>query len=142
MKALLDVNVLIALIDTRHARHDDAHDWFGANREQGWATCPLTENGLVRVLGLPRYPDPPGSIETIANLLVLLTESPDHEFWPDDISLLEERRFVRSRLGPSARLTDSYLLALAVRRSGLFVTFDRRVATDAVVGGASALVVI
>lgn len=142
MTTLLDVNVLIALLDPHHVKHDDAHAWFEKNAGDGWATCPLTENGLVRVLGQPRYPKSPGSIEAIANLLAIFTESVNHLFWADDITILDERRFIRSRLGPSARLTDAYLLALAVKNGGRFATFDQKLSAAAVIGGEEALVLL
>jgi len=56
MIALLDVNVLVALFDPNHTLHEPAHRWFETERESGWATCPITENGLVRVLSNPKYP--------------------------------------------------------------------------------------
>jgi predicted nucleic acid-binding protein len=58
--ALLDVNVLIALLDRRHVHHDPAHGWFAAAQANGWATCPLTQNAVLRILGQPRYPNSPG----------------------------------------------------------------------------------
>jgi uncharacterized protein len=63
--ALLDVNVLVALFDPDHVHHEAAHGWFAANRAAGWATCPLTENGLIRVLSNPAYavtPETPAAI--------------------------------------------------------------------------------
>jgi predicted nucleic acid-binding protein len=50
VRALFDVNVLIALFDPAHVHHESAHAWWKANQSSGWATCPLTENGFVRVL--------------------------------------------------------------------------------------------
>ena len=63
---LLDVNVLIALIDPAHVQHDAAHDWFGRLGHLAWATCPLTENGLLRIVGNPRYPNSPGTPAAVA----------------------------------------------------------------------------
>lgn len=54
-RALLDINVLVALSDQAHVHHDLVHRWFARARASGWATCPLTENGLVRVIGNPSY---------------------------------------------------------------------------------------
>ena len=56
--ALLDVNVLVALFDPDHVHHDLAHDWFADHRSRGWATCPITENGVIRVLANPAYGSP------------------------------------------------------------------------------------
>ncbi|MET0314783.1 MAG: TA system VapC family ribonuclease toxin [Hansschlegelia sp.] len=142
MKTLIDVNVLIALIDGDHVHHRRAHDWFEHEAERGWTTCPLTQNGLLRVLGNPRYPNSPGGPAHVADILDALIAHPRHEFWPDDVSMLDKRLFVRDTLGPSARLTDSYLLALAVSKGGRFATLDLRLSTAGVIGGKAALVVI
>ena len=58
---LLDVNVLIALVDPAHVHHEPAHAWFSQQGSTSWATCPMTENGLLRIVGHPRYPNSPGS---------------------------------------------------------------------------------
>jgi predicted nucleic acid-binding protein len=63
--ALLDVNVLVALFDPDHVHHELAHDWFGDHRAQGWATCPVTQNGLVRVLSNPRYGSPASTLRAV-----------------------------------------------------------------------------
>lgn len=142
MTYLLDVNVLIALIDTRHIHHHSAHDWFVQGAHDSWATCPITENGVVRIVGHQNYPNGSGSPLDVAAAISCLRAMPGHVFWPDDISLFDADRFEVSRLTTTRHLTDSYLLALAVRRGGCFATFDRRVSTTAVVGGAEALHVI
>ena len=86
--ALLDVNVLIALLDGRHVHHEQAHDWFAASQSLGWATCPLTQNAVLRILGQPRYPNSPGPPAVVALLMRELIRHPRHHFWPDAISLL------------------------------------------------------
>jgi toxin-antitoxin system PIN domain toxin len=136
---LLDINVLIALIDPAHVQHDRAHEWFAASGEKAWATCPLTENGLLRIVGHARYPNSAGTPAAVAELLASLRDLPGHEFWPDDVSLLDQERVDRSRLLDSAQVTDSYLLALAVARGGQLATFDQRLVADAVIHGAKAL---
>lgn len=135
---LLDVNVLIALIDPAHVQHDAAHEWFAAH-QQSWATCPLTENGLLRIVGHVRYPNSPGSPSAVAPLLAGLRALPGHVFWPDDISLLDAERFNLSRLLTSGQVTDSYLLALACAHGGQLASFDRRLVTAAVRGGSESL---
>jgi len=139
IRMLLDVNVLIALIDPAHVQHDRAHDWFAACAQQAWATCPLTENGVLRIVGHPRYPSSPGTPAAVAELIAALRNLPGHEFWPDDISVLDSRRIEAARLLDSAQVTDSYLLALASAHGGRLATFDRRLVTDAVINGAQAL---
>ena len=136
---LLDVNVLVALIDPAHVQHDRAHDWFAAKGRKAWATCPLTENGVLRVVGHARYPNSPGTPAAVAGLLSVLLALGGHEFWPDDITLFDNQRIDTSRLLDSGQVTDTYLLALAHAHGGQFATFDRRLVTDAVIGGSRAL---
>jgi len=139
---LLDVNVLIALIDPAHVLHDRAHQWFAAKGKRAWATCPLTENSVVRIVGHPRYPSSPGTPAAVAELVSVLRSLRGHEFWSDDITLFDARRIDTGRLLDSAQITDSYLLALAQAHGGRLATFDRRLVTDAVVNGSQALHVI
>jgi hypothetical protein len=136
---LLDVNVLIALIDPAHLQHDRAHDWFAATGNKAWATCPLTENGVLRVVGHPRYPNSPGTPAAVAELMTVLRNLGGHEFWPDDVTLLDSQRVDSARLLDSGQVTDSYMLALARAHGGQLATFDRRLVADAVIDGARAL---
>lgn len=139
MTFLLDVNVLIALIDPGHVQHDIAHEWFSAKGRQSWATCPLTQNGVLRIVGQARYPNSPGTPAAVWDLMCALVCLPGHEFWPDDVSLLDDAKVDATRLLTSAQVTDTYLLALAVAHKGCLATFDRRLVVDAVHGGAKAL---
>lgn len=139
MTYLLDVNVLIALIDPAHVQHDAAHDWFAKLGKKSWATCPLTENGVMRIIGHPRYPNSPGTPAAVTQLMTGLCVLPGHKFWPDDISLLDAGKIDASRILSSAQVTDSYLLALACTHGGKLATFDRRLVVDAVRGGVKAL---
>lgn len=136
---LLDVNVLIALIDPAHVQHDRAHDWFAAKGKKAWATCPLTENGVLRIVGHPRYPSSPGTPAAVAELMSILLGLGGHEFWPDDVSLLDPQRIDNTRLLDSGQVTDTYLLALARTHSGQLATFDRHLVADAVIDGSRAL---
>jgi len=136
---LLDINVLIALIDPAHVQHDKAHLWFAAKGHKAWATCPLTENGVLRIVGHPRYPNHPGSPAAVANLLLSFRKLVGHAFWPDDISLLERERVDARRLLDSSQVTDGYLLALARAHRGQLATFDQHIVTDAVIKGRGAL---
>lgn len=136
---LLDVNVLLALLDPLHAHHDRAHAWFAAVGVRGWASCPITQNGALRIMANPRYPNPVGTVGEAAEVLAGLCAHPAHRFWPDAPSLLDSPRVLRTRLLSSAQVTDSYLLALAVQQCGHLASFDRRLVTDAVQGGATAL---
>ena len=139
MTDLLDVNVLIALIDPVIAHHQKAQSWFASIGRNAWATCPLTENGVIRIVGNPRYPNSPGSPKEVAELLAHFTQDPGHAFWPDDLSLLDRKRIDLTRMLNASQVTDSYLLALAVGRGGQLATLDRHLIADAVPNGAKAL---
>jgi toxin-antitoxin system PIN domain toxin len=136
---LLDINVLIALIDPAHVQHDRAHEWFAAEGLQAWATCPLTENGVLRIVGSARYPTSPGTPAAVAELLAILRELSGHEFWADDITLFDNSCVNSARLLNSSQVTDTYLLALAFAHGGKFATFDRQLVVDAVVNGSKTL---
>ena len=125
MVALLDVNLLVALFDPAHCHHDPAHDWVGAHRGYGWATCPLTENGLVRVLANPVYPGRGTTVRDAIDRLERFRASGDHTFWADSVTLRDGERFLPRHIGGHRQLTDGYLLALAVENGGRLATFDR-----------------
>jgi len=139
---LLDVNVLIALIDPAHVEHDQAHRWFGHIGHKAFATCPITENGLLRIVGHPRYPNSPGPPGAVAGALVAIRGLPGHEFWADSISLADSSLVDASLLSSHSRVTDSYLLALARANKGRLATLDRKLATEVVADGRSSLALI
>lgn len=132
--SLLDVNVLVALFDPAHPNHEDAQRWFGANRKSGWATCPLTVNGCVRVLSNPAYPTVEATPAEVILRLRILLSSPDHESWDDRLSLLDEKLFRPQMIAGHRKITDVYLLGLAVRHRGKLATFDRSIPLKAVIG--------
>jgi len=133
MRALLDVNVIIALLDPDHVFHERAHDWWAANGQLGWASCPLTENGVVRIMSNPGYSRKarftPGDL--IARLRQFASQS-NHELWPDDLTLRDEKCFATGHLHSSRLLTDLYLLGLAAKHDGRLVTFDQGIPISAV----------
>jgi hypothetical protein len=131
--ALLDVNVLIALIDPAHEFHLTAHAWFQANRKYNWATCPITENGCLRILSKPGYPFPGLTIARVREIMVELSRVEGHQFWPDSVSLLDADQVDLSGTAPG-NLTDLYLLRLAVEFKGRLVTFDRTIRWQRVAG--------
>ncbi|MDA1185409.1 MAG: PIN domain-containing protein [Acidobacteria bacterium] len=133
--ALLDVNVLVALFDPDHVHHDIAHDWFADNRGDGWATCPLTENGVVRILSNLRYSPTAESSARIVERLRATCDNGNHVFWADDLSLRDVRRFVAAAPISHRQVTDVYLLGLARRHRGRLATFDRTIPLEAVPGG-------
>jgi toxin-antitoxin system PIN domain toxin len=142
MAFLLDVNVLIALFDPAHIHHDPAHEWFADVGRSAWATCPLTENGVLRIVGNSRYPNSPGTPAAVVSLLAGLTSLPGHVFWPDNISLMRSSSLDPTRLLSSSQVTDTYLLALALANDAQLATFDRRLVTDAVQEGSKSLHII
>jgi toxin-antitoxin system PIN domain toxin len=133
MRALLDVNVVIALFDPDHAFHDRAHHWWAANAKHGWASCPITENGAVRIMSHAGYSRnmqfAPGDL--ISRLCKFASQT-DHEFWPDELSIRDETIFVADRLHGSRQITDLYLLALAARHNGRLATFDTGISLSGV----------
>jgi hypothetical protein len=140
MTFLLDVNVLLALADPMHLHHDAAHQWFAAIGQQAWATCPLTENGFVRIASHPQYPNRPGDVATVLGILRQFCDHPGHRFWPDVATL-------RDLVTPTTvvthnHITDLYLLGLALTHGGKLATFDQRIPAFAIDKGASGLEII
>lgn len=133
MIGLLDINLLIALFDAAHVHHQPAHRWMEANRSKGWASCPITQNGCVRVMSQPNYPGRL-PVKEIVRRLIAATETREHAFWSDSISLCDAERFAHDRILTSRSLTDLYLLALAAGHGGRLVTFDRSIPSAAVAG--------
>jgi toxin-antitoxin system PIN domain toxin len=133
MRALFDVNALLALIDKEHTFHPTVRAWWASNKDGGWATCAITQNGFARIMSQPNYPNPAPTMDAI-QLLAMGLEEADHEFWPDDVSIADDRLFDRPHiLGPN-QITDVYLLALGVKHDGRLVTFDRGLPLKAVRG--------
>lgn len=140
-RALLDVNVLLALLDPMHIDHDRAQDWFADARADGWATCPITQNGYLRIASQPGYTNAVSMAEAV-DLLDHFTAQAAHAFWPATASLLD-RAFCDVLRVPSHRhTTDTYLLALAKLNGGRLATLDRRLFAGAVTDGARHLVII
>ena len=139
---LLDVNVLIALVDPAHLQHEAVHGWFSRVGRKAFATSPITENGLLRIVGHPKYPNSPGAPSTIVSSLAAIRALAGHEFWPDSISLADSRFVDATLLSSHSRVTDSYLLALARANKGQLATLDHKLATEVVSEGKAALALI
>ena len=133
---LLDANLLIALGDPNHIHHGRARGWFLSAQREGWATCPITENAFIRILGHPNYPEFGGDCNDARAALRVLTSASGHQFWSDDLSITDSGMF--PKLAGSKLLTDVYLLGLAVHRHGEFATFDERIRPGLVPGGGDA----
>ena len=132
--ALLDVSVLIAIFDTAHPHHDAAHLWFGRNRKFGWSTCPMTLNGCIRIVTNPVYITVKATPGEVIGRLRAFCSAVDHQFWEDSISLTDNTIFLPSIITSHQKITDAYLLGLAVRNHGRFVTFDRSIPMKSVIG--------
>jgi len=125
---LLDTNVLIALLWPSHAHHDRALKWFARHRSKGWATCPLTEAGFVRIVSNPAFSRDAVTPREAAGVLAANTAAKDHQFWPDEMPFVEAATFAAVRLVGHQQVTDAYLLGLALRREGMLATLDERIA--------------
>lgn len=130
---LVDVNVVIALIDPLHVHHDRAHRWFATRGDDEWHTCPIVQNGVVRVVSNPKYTNSQPA-PVVLTSLASLTARDDHRFLPDAVSLLDASVHTE-RLLTGAQVTDTYLLHLAASSGALLATFDERLVTAAVPSG-------
>ena len=132
--ALLDVNVLLALFNPRHIHHDVAHDWFFDRADRAWATCAITENGLIRLATNPAsHLEPYRAVEVLDHLRHFCS-SPHHVFWTESVSLTDTALFNLAHIGGHRQITDVYLLGLAKRRGGTLVTLDDSIPLKAVIG--------
>lgn len=121
---LLDVNLLVALAWPNHIHHAAALDWFRRNQAAGWATCPLTESGFVRVSSnssvMPEARSPREAIHLLRRIVAL----PHHVFWHDDVSLASSDFADEVPLAGYRQVTDVHLLTLARHRGGRLATLD------------------
>jgi uncharacterized protein len=136
---LLDVNTVLALLDPRHVFDETAQAWAAAEPEALWLTCPLVQNGVIRVAAHASYPNSLGTVRAVREVLQSFCDSPRHEHCPDDISLLEDEWIAQPEALTPSRLTDLYLVALARHHRARLATFDRRIPAEAIVGGREAV---
>ncbi len=141
MPSLLDINVLIPLLDENHSKHPAVADWFTRHVEDGWTSCPLTQNGFVRIMSQPSYPNRL-DIGEAARKLRDAVSTPYHQFLADDISLLDNALVDANNLSGPRQITDVYLLALAVAHGIQLVTLDKRLPLNAVRGAQSESLVV
>jgi toxin-antitoxin system PIN domain toxin len=125
---LLDTNLLIALLWSSHAQHEGAVKWFARHRAKGWATCPVTQAGFVRIVSNPAFSRDAVQPREAIHVLFANTASKDHAFWPDELPVAEAVAFAGARLVGHQQVTDAYLLGLALRRGGVLATLDQRIA--------------
>jgi uncharacterized protein len=119
--ALLDVNALVALAWDSHVHHATMRTWFTANRSSGWATCPITESGFVRISANPKVLSSPIGVEAARAVLSALRAVDGHRFLVDDVSIADADV---PRMSGYRQVTDAHLLSLARRQGVRLVTFD------------------
>ncbi len=128
MILLPDVNVLVAIAWPEHTFHATAIGWFDANADDGWATCPITELGFLRISANAKVVETPVRPKEAATLLTELQRVGDHHFWPDDVRPSTSMLFPLDRLIGHRQVTDAYLLTLCGQHDASLATFDRRLA--------------
>ncbi|MBS9780030.1 MAG: PIN domain-containing protein [Moraxellaceae bacterium] len=135
ISALLDVNVLIALFDNKHQHHAKAMTWLEQHVKNGnkWASCPITQNGCLRILATPNYPNT-FALGDIKMRLQQAVNHPNHVFFADNISLTDDSLIHWKSIQGYKQLTDVYLLALAQVNNACFVTIDNRINDNVLVG--------
>jgi len=124
---LADTNVLIALLWPTHTRHSVVVKWFNRHRSRGWATCPVTQLGFVRVVSNPAFSRDAVTPAEAMSLLAGNTSATDHVFWPDELSFEQAVTFAGNRLVGHQQVTDAYLAALAMHRGGVLATLDEAI---------------
>lgn len=128
MIPLLDVNLLVALAWPNHVHHRLAHTWFRAVHADGWATCPITQSGFVRVSSNRAVVS--DAVTPLDAILLLreMIDQPGHVFWSDEVSIARSDTFAAERIAGHRQVTDAHLLALAAQHGGRLATLDRRIA--------------
>ncbi len=126
---LLDLNVLIALAWPSHIHHSKAHKWFASAQKRGWATCPITQSGFVRLSSNPKILSEAVSPIEALHLLEQITRLPNHLFWADSIALTDSVIFKDANIIGYRQITDACLLSLAIHNNGCLVSFDKGIAT-------------
>jgi uncharacterized protein len=120
---LLDVNALVALADKDHIHHRIMTAWFKSQGHRGWAVCPFTEAGFLRImcrLGLASRP-----LEEVTEILSRFAQHPGYRYWPITSGWPALTAPFHGRLFGHQQVTDAYLLGLAVKKNGVLVTFDK-----------------
>lgn len=139
---LLDVNVLLALVDPFHLHHHPAHHWYSTRSPLKLVLCPFVTNGVMRISSQPKYPNPFPTASAVRDALKRFEKAVAADFCTREASLLDDEALVKAELLTSARVSDLYLLALAVANEARLATFDRRIPAEAIAGGPAALEII
>lgn len=127
---LLDVNVLLALFDPYHIAHDQVHNWMETIADFKWASCPITENGFIRIVTSPQYANIHSTTEEAISRLSEFIMGTRHCFWSDSVSFTDTKIFSFKKPCGSKQLTDIYLVALAHKNKGKLATLDKRIKSD------------
>jgi hypothetical protein len=124
---LLDVNVLVARFWEPHVFHQKVRSWMADHKREGWASCPITQAGLVRTISNPGFsPEVPSPAEAMHWLAETLHRDPSHHFWADDLPVAAACHKSESKLSGFRQIADAYLLGLAIHNKGRLLTLDRR----------------
>ncbi|MGP8245261.1 MAG: TA system VapC family ribonuclease toxin [Bryobacteraceae bacterium] len=121
---LADVNILLALVWPRHTGHAAAQAWFAKSGHRAWATNPLTQLGVLRLLTNPAVTHGIVSTRTALELVAEATAHPGHEFWPLERDIPTVLKPLAGGLKGHQQWTDALLLVHAAERNGVLVTFD------------------
>src|ERR1700690_4395027 len=124
-KILLDLNVLIALLDSGHQNYQKAQAWFISSCNDGVGLCPWTEAGFLRVTSSPAYRPAPRTMEQAIAILQVLKGRDDYWYCPIDGSWVDLTARFAPRIRGHQQATDAYLLGLAIKEKGVLVTFDK-----------------
>ena len=124
-KHLLDLNVLIALVDSAHQHYQKAQNWFISSGKYRWGLCPLTEAGFLRVTTNPAYRPKPRTFGESIAILQILKGHTNYWFWEIDKSWVELTAPFAARIFGHQQVTDAYLLGLAIKEKAVLVTFDK-----------------
>lgn len=135
MTYLLDVNILIALLDTLHIHHKKSENWFFDIASKSWATCPITENGFLRIVTSTAYENIDANFKEALTRLNHLREIGNHNFWSDEISFPSSKDLFPQYVINSKEITDIYLILLAKKNKGKLATLDKKIKSDAIVDG-------
>lgn len=125
---LLDVNVLVALGWPNHQHHYAAERWLAGHLDEGWATCPFTEVGFIRLSINPRIADPVATAPEAVDLLRRMTTKGVHAFWPEVRSVLDAQPDMWLSVRGHKQVPDAYLVRLATHHGGRVATFDQAMA--------------
>jgi toxin-antitoxin system PIN domain toxin len=128
MTALLDVNVLVALLWEAHLHHGVVRRWFAARREP-WSTCAVTQTGFVRVSSNPAVLSDAISVREAVAVLAAAVAHPAHVFLGDVAGFVDNPLVPHDRLVGHRQVTDAHLIAIARSHGATVVTLDAGMAS-------------